>query len=323
VLTEVRAVPGVESAGYISGLPMASNGAVWAVVPDGQGEVGPRSPQAISRYVTPGFFTTLGIPLRRGRDVSDADETNAPWVAVVSESFARRFWPIGKRFMLLANVRTVVGVVGDVRVRGLERRSEPQVYLGAKQVDENSSPFFYPKELVIRSSVATATLLPAVRRAVGRIDPQQPVSDVRLMNDIVSDATAARSVQVRVLGAFALVAFLLAAVGIHGLLAYSVSSRQHEIGVRMALGAARGVVVRMVLRQAIVLAAAGVVPGIVLAYAAGRAMQALLAGVRPDDGLTFVTTAVLCLVMTIAGSFAPALRAVRIDPASALRTGET
>ncbi|HKH91289.1 MAG TPA: ABC transporter permease [Gemmatimonadaceae bacterium] len=323
VLTEVRGMPGVAGAAYISGLPMASQGGVWPVAPEGEGEVGPTSPVAISRYVTPGFFATLQIPIRRGRDIGDADETNQPWVAVVSESFVQRYWPnedpIGKRFTFLTDMRTVVGVVGDVRVRGLERHSEPQVYLSYKQVAEQASPFFYPRELVIRSSSSPGSLIPTVRRIVRRVDPEQPVSDIRSMTEIVSDVTAARAVQVRVLGGFAALAFLLAAIGIHGLLSFSVSSRQREIGVRMALGAQGREVVRMVVRQAVVLAGAGIAPGLVLAYLAGRAMESLLFGVRPNDLVTFTAVAVLCVVMTVIGCLAPALRAVRVDPAIALR----
>jgi len=325
VLREVRALPGVTSAAYISGLPLASAGGVWPVVPEGQDDATTRPASAISRYVSPGYFRTLGIPLLRGRDVNDADVGSRPWVAVVSASFVRRYWPnedpIGKRFKYLNDVRTVVGVVGDVHVRGLERANEPQAYLGYRQVpDTGAAAFFYPKELVIRSSTPPAALTAAVRRIVHRVDPDQPVSNVRMMDDVVSDVTAARATQVRVLGAFAFVAFLLAAVGIHGVLSYSVSSRRREIGVRMALGAQPMSMIRMVLRQAAVLAVAGVLPGVLLAYVAGRAMQGLLAGIQPADVETFGAVAVLCLVMTVAGSLAPAMRAVRVDPATALRT---
>jgi putative ABC transport system permease protein len=132
--------------------------------------------------------------------------------------------------------------------------------------------------------------------------------------------TAARSVQVRVLVAFAVIAFLLAGIGIHGLLSFAVSNRQHEIGVRMALGAQRGDIVRMVMRQGVILSAAGVLPGIVIAFLVGRAMQSLLAGVRPGDPVTFASAAILCVVMTLVGSLLPTLRAVRVDPATAFRT---
>jgi putative ABC transport system permease protein len=162
-------------------------------------------------------------------------------------------------------------------------------------------------------------LVPAVRRIIQRADPDQPISDIRSLSEVVSNVTAARSVQVRILLAFAAIAFVLAAIGIHGLLSFSVSSRQHEFGVRIALGAQRGDIVRMVMAQGAILAAAGVVPGLLLAYLAGRSMQSLLAGVEPADLVTFVAAGVLCVVMTMIGTLVPIMRAVRVDPATAFR----
>jgi ABC-type antimicrobial peptide transport system permease subunit len=163
-------------------------------------------------------------------------------------------------------------------------------------------------------------LISAVRGIVQRADPEQPISDIKPLSEIVSDATAARSVQVRILLAFAAIAFVLAAIGIHGLLTFAVSSRQHEIGVRLALGAQRADIVRMVMGKAVILAAAGVIPGLLLAYAAGRSMQSLLAGVEPTDVVTFGAAGALCVVMTMVGSLLPTMRAVRVDPATAFRS---
>jgi len=323
VLAGVRGIPGVSSAAYITSLPIAATGGVWPVVPEGRSLTRAETENASSRFATPGYFASLGIPLRRGRDVSDTDETDQPWVAVVSESFAKHYWPnedpLGKRFKFLSDVRTVVGVVGDVRMRGPEQPSEPQVYLAYKQIRDGQSLFYAPRDLVIRSSVPAATVIPVVRRIVRQVDPQQPISNIKMMSTIVSDVTAARSVQVRVLIAFAAVAFLLAAIGIHGLLSFTVSSRQHEIGVRMALGAQRGDIVRLVMWQGVVLAAVGVLPGLAIAYAAGRAMQSLLAGVEPGDAVTFAAAGLLCVVMTLVGSLLPTMRAARVDPATAFR----
>jgi putative ABC transport system permease protein len=188
-----------------------------------------------------------------------------------------------------------------------------------KQLADGQSTGYNPKDLVIRASVPTQALVSSVRQAVLQVDPHQPISDVRPMTEIVADATGARAVQVRVLVAFAAIAFLLAAIGIHGLLSFAVATRRHEIGVRMALGAQRTEIVRMVMRQGALLAAAGVLPGLLVAYLGGRAMQGLLAGVQPADALTFGVAAVLCVVMTLVGSLLPTLRAVRVDPATALR----
>ncbi len=323
VLAGVRELPGVSSAAYVTSLPIAAQGGIWPVVPEGQTLTRSQAGNASSRFVTPDYFTSMGIPLRRGRDIRDTDEVDQPWVAVVSDSLVKRDWPgedpIGKRFRFADSMRTIVGVVGDVRMRGLERLSEPQVYLSYKQAPDGPGSFFTPKDLVIHSSVPATTLIPAVRRIVQQVDPQQPVSNVRTMSSIISDVTAARAVQVRVLTAFAAIAFLLAAIGIHGLLSFTVSSRQHEIGVRIALGAQRSDIVRLIMSRGFILTVAGLVPGLAIAYAAGRWMQTLLAGVQPADALTFLSAGALCALMTLIGSLRPTLRAARVDPATAFR----
>jgi putative ABC transport system permease protein len=265
----------------------------------------------------------MSIPLKKGREILETDDITQPLVAVVSESFARKWFPdadpIGRRFKFGGLEQTIVGVVGDVRVRGVERTSEPQVYMAFAQ-DSNNNAFYMPKDIVIKSTVPAATLVPAVRAVVRRVDPEQPITHVRMLSEVVSNQIAARAIQVRVLGAFAAIAFLLAAVGIHGLLSFSVSSRQHEIGVRMALGAQRAEIVRMVMRHGAMLAALGVIPGLALAYLSARAMQSLLAGIEPTDLLTFGSAGVLCLLMTLIGTLSPTLRAVKVDPAVAFRT---
>ena len=326
VLSAVRTLPGVSSAAYISFLPMVMRGGIWPVAVDGkQPEMGRSGSHTASlRFVTPGFFATLGITLHRGRDVGESDSIDAPFAAVVSESFVRRYWPdqdpLGRHFKMAFHDRMVVGVVGDIRVRGLERNSKPQLYLPYRQVQAGWLAFYTPNDLVIRSATGPGTLLPAVRQIIRAADAEQPVSDVRTMADIVEEQTASRAAQVRVLGAFAAIAFLLAGVGIHGLLSFAVSRRRQEIGVRIALGAQPGEIVKMIVRQGALLAGAGIVPGIVLAYAAGRAMEGLLAGVRPGDALTFASAIGLCVLMTVLGSLVPALRAVRIDPIAAIRS---
>jgi putative ABC transport system permease protein len=188
--------------------------------------------------------------------------------------------------------------------------------------------YYAPKDLLIRVAappgrrarvgLADALLAP-VRRIVREADPQQPISDVRTLDEIVADQTAPRAVQARVLGAFAAVALLLAALGIHGLLSFAVSQRAREIGVRRALGAPSGAILAMVLRGGALAAAGGVVPGLALAYGAGRALQGLLAGVDPGDGATFAAAAAVGLAMTISGSLLPALRALSVDPITVMR----
>jgi putative ABC transport system permease protein len=304
---------------------MVTRGGVWGVTGPGEASSPGALPPASARFVTPGFFATLGIPLRSGRDIRDSDTREAPFVAVVSESLAQRHWPgqdpIGRRFRFgPAGERTVVGVVGDVRVRGLERQSEPQVYLAHQQVADGSIIGYTPKDLAVRAAGDPLALLPSIREIVRRADPQQPISDVRLRSDIVDGETAPRRVQVRVLAAFAATALLLAAVGLHGLLSFTVTSRTQEIGVRIALGARSADILSMVLREALQMAVLGLVMGLGLAYATGRGMEALLAGIGPGDGLSFLVAIGLSAVMTLAGSLLPAVRAVRVDPIAVMRT---
>jgi ABC-type antimicrobial peptide transport system permease subunit len=245
-------------------------------------------------------------------------------VAVVSESFASQHWPgqdpIGRRFFVAFRDRTVAGVVGNIRVRGLERESEPQVYLPSRQVPDGGLMFYAPKDLVVSATVPVTSLIPSVREIIARADPQQPVSDVRTLSDVVRAETAPRQAQVRVLAGFAGIAFLLAGVGVHGLLAFAVSSRTREIGLRMALGARSGEIIRMVMRRGLLLAMVGVAIGIAVAFGAGRALQAVLAGVSPSDWQTFAAAAGLTVAMTLIGCLLPAVRAVRVDPLTAIRS---
>jgi putative ABC transport system permease protein len=311
---------------------MSMRGGIWPIlttVPD------PKSPQrfvvpdlanqtsASLRYVTPGFFQTIGTPIVEGRDVSESDSLQSQVVAVISRSFAKQQYPgqdpIGQQFAMAFSVRTIVGVVGDIRVRGLERDSEPQVYLPAAQQPDATLSFYIPKDLVIRASVPASNLIPATRQVIWQADPQQPITSVRLLSDVVADETASRVVQLRVVGAFGAVAVVLAAIGIHGLLAFSVASRVREIAVRIALGASSGDILRIVVGRGAILAGVGVALGSVLAFATGRSMQALLAGVDPADVGVFATAVGVSVVMAVAGALAPAMRAVRVDPLTATR----
>jgi len=326
VLTGLRALPGVTNAAFVSYLPMGRmRGGVWSVAVDGQ-PVLPHGDSAYLRYVTPGYFATIGTPLRSGRDVAGSDAADRQFVAVVSESFVKRYWPketiasvIGRPISFASYDRTVVGVVGDIRMRGLESDAAPQVYLPSAQGGDRAILGFVPRGLVVRSSIPPESLTASIRAIVREADPMMPVAEVNPMTAIVDRDTASRSTQVRVLGAFALIAFVLAAIGIHGLLSFAVSQRVQEIGVRLALGARSSDILSMVMRRGAILAIAGIVPGVLLAYAAGRSMEALLAGVKPADGPTLAAAVALAFLMTVLGTLAPTLRALRVDPITALR----
>jgi putative ABC transport system permease protein len=302
---------------------MIMKGGIWPATLVGDAVIRSEANSASLRFVTPQYFSTLGAAVREGRDVAESDTPTSVPVAVVSESFARRMWPnesaIGKRFRFVFASRTVVGVVGDIRVRGLERESEPQVYLPARQLPDSVLSGYRPKDLVVRATVPTETLLPAIRRVISGVDAEQPISDVRLLADIVAGETASRMTQLRVLEVLSAIALLIAGVGIHGLLAFAVSQRSRELGVRRALGEQAGSIVRRVLREGMTLAVTGVAVGVIVAYLAARAMGALLAGVQPGDPATLAGAAALCLVTAVAGCLRPARRAARVDPITVLR----
>jgi predicted permease len=322
VLTEVRRLPGVRSAAYTSGLPMVMTGGIATVVLPGE-EVRPDGDYLVSRrYVTPQFFDALGIPLLAGRDFEDADAERGR-VAVVSASFAARYWPgedaIGRSFLFREELRTVVGVVGDIKVRGLERSSEPQLYVPSAHVNDSPLTVYDPKDLVIRTDSRSTSLLPAVREIIRRADADQPISDVMTLTDLLALQTADRRAQVRVLVALAAVALVLAGLGIHGVLAYTVAQQRHDIAVRLALGEEPARVARRIVRGGVAIVLLGVVPGLLAALAAAGSLRALLFGVPTVDPATILLTLGVCIAMAITGACVPAMRAVRVNPMSVMR----
>ncbi|HJU72326.1 MAG TPA: ABC transporter permease [Gemmatimonadaceae bacterium] len=321
VLSGVRALPGVESAAYTSGLPMVLTGGITRIqIP---GVESPRDARSASiRIISSQLFETMKIPLRAGRDIGAGDLADRQKVAVVSESFVNRYWPntdpIGQEFQTRNQTWAVIGVVGDIKVRGLERTNEPQMYIPTTQADSILG-IYTPKDLVIRSSLPSASLVSAVRDIIRSVDPQQPISNVRMLADVVGDQTVTRRSQLRILLALAVLALLLAAVGIHGLLAFTVAQRDREIGVRLALGADPPAVARMVVGEGVRMALIGVVPGIALSYVAARGMRTLLFGIPPADPITFASVAVLCFATVVFACMRPAWRAARIQPIAALK----
>ena len=324
VLSEVRTLPGVTSAAYISYLPMVMRGGVWPVeIPEHVQSAGNQE-RASFRILTPGYFTTLGIRLHSGRDVTEQDDEKSPFVAIVSESFAKRYWPdrnpIGQHFKIAFYDRMIVGVAADVHVRGLERTSEPQIYVPYRQqVPEGNVPGYTPKDLAIKTSGDPLALVAAVRRIVHEADPQQPVERAQTLSEIVGAETVARRTQLRVIGVFAMMAIVLSGIGIHGLLAFAVTMRTGEVGVRIALGAQGSDILRMFLAHGILLGSVGLAIALPVSYLLASGMRALLFGVLPGDPLVYGAACGVALLMTFAGSVPPALRASRIDPAITMR----
>jgi len=331
VLDEASRLPGVAAVAYTSYLPMTMRGGIWDVTIPGRAVTPGRTDFASARFVTPAYFRAMGISQIAGRTFEDADSPKAQPVAIVSQSFVSAYLSggdaIGRTFQFgPAGERSIVGVVGDVLVRGLERRSEPQVYLPYQQQGDNRTMGYTPKDLVVRldanhaSAETMDALIPSLRRIIANADPNQPISDVQPLSALVEGETVTRVVQVRVLGAFAALSCLLAGVGLHGLLAFVVSARTREFGVRLALGARPRQILTMVAGRGAVLGAAGITAGLSISYVAARWLESLLAGVSPADPTTLSIAAGMSLLLCIAGSLIPALRASRINPRDAMQT---
>jgi predicted permease len=320
VIEQTRALSGVSSVAYISYHPMEAFSGRTAVAPPGfTGDI-QTAPRGVRHFVTPGFFETLRIPLR-GRDFNERDTRTSQLVVILSESLAQQLWPgqdpLG-RTVVADGTRTVVGVARQIAVRSLEGASSAQVYYPAEQMTMPS--YYWPKDLMIRTSGDPMALAPAIRQIIREVDPQQAISDLTTLEDLIGAQMAPRRTQLGVLGAFAAMAFLLAAVGIYGLLSFDVKSRTQEVGMRMALGAMPGDILTMFLRRGLLLGVAGVIVASPLAYAAARGMSSLLFGVQPSDPLVYATAAALATSMTVAGSLWPSLRAASIDPATSVRS---
>jgi predicted permease len=326
VLNETRKVPGVTSAAYASYQPMEPfSGGFSVALPDFVDGVH-TAPSAIVHFVTPDFFDTLDVAVLRGRAVTVADRADSQPVAVISESLSDVLWPgldpIGRRILVgPAGDRTVVGVVENIAVRSMEgpgRYGRHQIYFPFDQPGKVNA-YYAPKDLLVYTHGDPASLVPALRTIIKDVDSEQAVSNVRLLDDIVADETAPRRDQLFVLGVFSAIAVLLSMTGIYGLLAFVVATRRRELGIRLALGATRGHIRRMFLRQGLMLGISGVLLAVPLAYAAGRWLGALLFGVHPGDPLIYGASAVLALLITLAGSLRPAMAGSTLDPALTIR----
>jgi putative ABC transport system permease protein len=274
---------------------------------------------------SPGYFGALGIPLLRGRDFTPRDDRAEPHVAVVSQSVAHDLWPgqdpIGRRLSAVSRPKagdwlTVVGVVGDVRQFGPAQPPVRALYRPLAQTGLTAGELTFVARTAVDPTLIAPTIL---RRAVSDVERTQAIASLSTMQDLLSESVAESAFQARVLAAFAAMALLLAAVGIYGVVAFSVSERTREIGIRIALGAARGDILRDVLRGALRIAAAGVALGSAGAYAATRTLAGLLFEVKPGDPAVFAAVAALLAAVSVVAALLPARRATRVDPVTALR----
>jgi len=320
LLDEVRQLPGVSSAGLTSGLPLSVLREVKRVVPKGEeGGNLKEGFQVQASTVSPDFFETLRIPLLRGRAFSPNDNETSPRVVIVNRTLAEAFWPgqepVGKQLMIAGekSFREVIGVAADIKYHTLWESPQPYMYLPLFQT---AAAEVY---LVVRTSGELTSVMPAVRRAVSALDPQVPLYDVGTLDGHFRGSLSQPRMAAFLIGFFSLLAFGLAVVGIYGLVSYSVSQRTHEIGVRMALGAGRDDMLKMVVKRGLRLSLAGVAIGLMASFALTRLMSGWLYDVKPTDPATFFAVSLLLTVVALVACYVPARRASRVDPMVALR----
>ena len=325
LIDRVSALPGVQSAAVGTVIPLTDSHSRSDVTIEGMALPTPGNfPHPDVHIVSPGYITALGIPLLRGRTFTDQDNEKAPLAGMINAMVARRFFPnedpIGKRFMFghpsAANPPkwyTVVGVVSDTRLYGLANPARLEVYVPFRQNPRNSMA------LVVKSGADPASLTSAIRDVVQSIDKDQPVFAVSTMQELVSNSVATRRMTLVLLGLFSGLALVLGAIGIYGVISYSVAQRTHEIGIRMALGAPRADVFRLVVGEGLKLAGVGITIGIAAAFGLARLLSSLLYGISATDFETFLGVAVLLALVALVACYVPARRAMRVDPTVALR----
>jgi putative ABC transport system permease protein len=317
-LQRVRSLPGVVSAGASTSLPPS-------YIQQGQGfeiegrpnDPGGQPPSAIYIPATPDFLETLQIPLVSGRTITEEDTAQSPGIVVINRTLADRFFPnedpLGRRMTLGGVMRTIVGVVGDAKYQGLSVEAGPQTYVPHAQ-----SP--YPgMRIVLRTTTEPMSLAGAVRAQIESVDPEESPTRLATMTHLLSESVAQPRFNTLLITLFALLAFVLSAIGIFGVINYDVTQRTNEIGVRMALGARSADVLRMVLRQGLMLTFFGLVAGLTGAFALTRFLSGLLFEVEPTDPVTYVLVAGVLSVVAVAACLIPARRATKVDPLVALR----
>jgi predicted permease len=326
LLRRVNEIPGVESAGINTRLPLSTSGMKFSFSVEGSTMPSDSNlPFALYRVVNPDYFRAMGIPLQGGRVFDTRDSADSTPVFIVNRRLAEQFWPgedpTGKRLKIGPADSpnpwvTVIGVVGDVRQAGLYGEQLAELY--APYAQEPRS-WMAPRDLVVRANGDAAALAGAVREAVWAVDKDQPVSNIKTMDQVFAAAISRERFQMLLLGLFAALALVLACVGLYGVISYAVAQRTHELGVRMALGAQPRDVLRLVLRQGMVLTCAGLVFGIAAGLAVTRVMTDMLYGITATDAVTFVSVGALLIVVAFLACYVPARRATKVDPLIALR----
>jgi putative ABC transport system permease protein len=319
----IEALPGVTAAGVVAaGLPLERGGN------NGVRIAGAKESEWINmdyREITPGYFQTIGTPLKQGRGITEADSEVSNPVVVINEAAARKYFPdrssLGEHLYISGVLCEVVGVVGDVKSH-LDRPAEPTTFVPAGQAKQGTSNLFegwFPRSIVVRTTGDPLLLNQALREAVAATDPLVPTGAIRSMDQVLSRSLALRSFMMLLLGFFGGLALLLASVGIYGVIAFVVSQRTREIGVRMALGARPADVLRMVLREGMTLVGAGVVLGVAASLMLTRLLEGMVYGVRVRDPLIFAAVNLLLVAVSLVACYVPARRATRVDPLVALR----
>jgi len=322
LLERVKTLPGVQWASISRGLPVQDWNGWGFVTEDNPSPPVNETPDGNYQVVGPNYFRAMGIPLREGRFFTAQDTEQSVRVVIVNEELARTQWPgkdpVGRRLRVYMSGKpwlTVIGVVGNVRTEWPMRRFRQEFYLPYTQYPWDLAP----RHLIVRTAVNPTSVAAAIQREVAALDKDQPVSDVRTLEEVVAEAVGPQRFAMMLLGAFAALALVLASVGIYGVMTYSVSQRTHEIGIRMALGAHRGNVLGMVVGEALVLALIGAVLGLAGAWGLTRLLSSLLYNVHPTDPLTFALVPLVLLGVSAFASYIPARRATRVDPIVALR----
>ncbi len=326
LVSRVDKLPGVVSAGAVTPLPLSGNNAMITFQIEGRPVPKSEEPSADIEIASPGFFKTLNIPMLRGRDFSERDDTKAPGVVIVNEAFAHKYFPnedaVGKHITPGAansgkpQVREIVAVVGNVKNRSLDMEDVPVYYIPSTQLN------FGSMAVCLRTSNDPHSVTSAVRSVVSSMDPDLPVYDIKTMEEYLATSVATQRFNAMLLEAFAGLALLLTGIGLYGVIAYAVAQRTHEIGVRMTLGASRSQVVQMVLKSGLQLTGIGVGAGLVLALVAAKfatSFSSLLFGIKSTDVVTFSAVVGMVTVVSLLACYIPAYRASKVDPMIALR----